>query len=1588
MQSKSTVGELLPDLITTFLPHEYQLAAIDGNQPSSVTLVQGLSEWYYLIFAVVLVSTSLSISTAYIVSTSLSISTAYIVLVSTSLSISTTYIVLVSTSLSISTAYIVLVSTSLSISTAYIVLVSTSPSISTAYIVSTSLSISTAYIVLVSTSPSISTAYIVLVSTSLSISTTYIVLVSTSPSISTAYIVLVSTSLSISTAYIVLVSTSLSISTAYIVLVSTSLSISTAYIVLSLLLSVYLQHILSLSLLLSVYLQHILSCLYFSQYIYSIYCPVSTSLSISTAYIVLVSTSLSISTAYIVLVSTSLSISTAYIVLVSTSLSISTAYIVLSLLLPVYLQHILSLSLLLSVYLQHILSCLSSLSISTAYIVLSLFSQYIYSIYCPVSTSPSISTAYIVLSLFSQYIYSIYCPVSTSLSISTAYIVLSLFSQYIYSIYCPVSLLSVYLQHILSLSLLLSVYLQHILSCLSSLSISTAYIVLSLFSQYIYSIYCPVSLLSVYLQHILSLSLFSQYIYSIYCPVSTSLSISTAYIVLISTSLSISTAYIVVAAKSKIIIFPPLTFQSVERELDLTEKPLEIVLDCSSRGISSPRFIFKSSLATTGVPLTPHRIKRFMSCEGVEEGFAECSVDCDHNLYNPEHYTSMTSLSSNLSIASNKSKKSKSTSSLVTKTSKKKKLAAQQQVLSNQNSSSHNSISSSHSRLHAAIQQDAPSPASTLKKNRHKAAAVSSFFSRSLRGQKKRNVRSLADSFPNSFDQDSSNNREEETEEDEDNDDEGIHFSVNTLVSHHVTLERKFSLSTVMHIYYTEGKQAQVYKSVLVSEKATTRELIAQALERYNMRMKDPSDFTLFDVIGKWQEVTTASALESQLQYQGNWNRGGGIDANSTLSNLSLLNTSPSSPNHMAVEEFVVCYCRELAPSESPYKMQYYLTAQEGFTRRFELQSKVSGERGICHAPYHKENSHSMDTVEWPDEDTPTPHDGNNIKEDMADTEIFEDALHRKRARRNRILHPSVDITNPDNSITILDSPGEELNLVGERSEGREEVGGMTLDNKMNVLRGSHRLQADDHDDLDIPISTNTSFAPNITTLGCSSPDSGVEFQKRTTQSNSNKSSVSSEQSELGNMAITSTESHIASTLCPGNLKSAFLLSLHLCNPHEEPLIYRLNDDSTEIVINSEPSASLSSASSKNRIFLISSKIGSEGLLCSICRSPPSMEPGSIHSHTHNKNIHTNSSYTSCTYNLIRGQSKLSLLHDGEEVTGSATLRHGNLLTIGDSYLFMFQDYSAIENGKNYCWRPKICSSVVEEMEDQRKSSSSRETITEMDSKSRTEGNTTGFKDHSLSSQRSDALEKDGTSPIAVEILTVDNRVNCNRLACLQELQEPTSSYSSHVEPLMLAKSPSSVATTVNVTQVPTSSSTPRVGFELEPVFPTTAGKETSSVYSTCMSHKTRAEKLKKNYHLALGKTHSLPLPTDRKLVFSFKTTEEDKLLSHIIMEDRKGDESTSVSHSPCKLAPAYILAMCTEYSIMSSGPEAVRRFVQKTIDRIQDVVWVSLHINFLYIFFISALPSPHFLSQHLSLDVCNETSIYGTEFISPQLIA
>jgi len=986
-------------------------------------------------------------------------------------------------------------------------------------------------------------------------------------------------------------------------------------------------------------------------------------------------------------------------------------------------------------------------------------------------------------------------------------------------------------------------------------------------------------------------------------------------------------------------------FFSVERDLDVQEKPLDIVLDCSSRGLASPKFLFKCPLPTVGIPLTPHRTSR-----GVRRGALDLSSEYGHNLSQPEHHTSMSSLGSGISISSSRSGKSKSTSSLTPRHKKKKNTPQYHLHQGGSVAPSPSATPSSLARLQLSIHNDVPSPLTSSKASRSK---VSSFFSRSLRGRKKSKPVPLEnDSPPNSILQDSNDEREEEDEaEDYDEDfNKPINFTADSSSPPRPYLERTFSLSTVMHIYFVEGKQAQVYKSVLVSEKATTEELIEQALERYNMKNADPHDFALFDVIGKWQDVTNTVKNQQQLAGNGRSTVGGGArrrngNPTATLPNLNILNASPLVQHRAAVEEFVMCYSRELEANENPYKMQLYLTAQEGFSRRFELRSTSDQPHRIV--THFHEKSHSVDIMERPDEATPTPDilEAREEEEEMKRRGggIFGDTVHRKRAKRNRILqHPSsVDSADPETSITILD-PAEDKSAPVNRSD-RHNNRGEIYSSKSKVVRSGPRVvQIDDPEDSEIPISMNASFAPNFSKLGCSSPDSGVEFQKGPQQCNSNKSSVSSEQSDSGNATTAASAGLLPSQsdLHPGSLNSAFLLSLRLYDPHRESLVYNLRKDLMEVTVSSDPSKQ-EETTAKGEIFLFSNQglTQKHQVLCSICRHPVS-----------DLSFRDLSEENLYEYNLRDSQSDISIYHNGELVTESTTLKPGDLIAVGSTYLFMFQDYSdAAKSGSNYSWRPQICPAGHREQE-RRKSSSSRETIVDTGTRTAKEdsenssfkGEQRGVVVHYKPSEQVQVLEKSTVRRVDSPSATPVNY----RVENLQEAQKITTVMTaSHAEPpavTLLSSSSSSSSSkqpsTARVTRVPVTASDDEPEVQPPPAS-TMAGKK-NKLHSPLGSHRTRVDKLKAG-HKALGKTRSLPLPKDRKLVFSFKVTEEDKLLKHVVSESRSGAGSF-LRHSPCKLAPAYILAMCTEYCSMTSGPQAVARFVQKATDRIQEVVWVS----------------------------------------------
>lgn len=143
-----------------------------------------------------------------------------------------------------------------------------------------------------------------------------------------------------------------------------------------------------------------------------------------------------------------------------------------------------------------------------------------------------------------------------------------------------------------------------------------------------------------------------------------------------------------------------------------------------------------------------------------------------------------------------------------------------------------------------------------------------------------------------------------------------------TLVSP-LPAEKQFTMSTVMHIYYRSSTNELYCKGVLVSEKSLTKEVITQALERFDLKFCDPQHFGLYEVIGKWEEV----------------NCEGGRNNGKVLSS-DRQHSKQASNSKQVTEEFAVCFERELHSSESPYNSQFYFEPSNGYSRRFELRKK------------------------------------------------------------------------------------------------------------------------------------------------------------------------------------------------------------------------------------------------------------------------------------------------------------------------------------------------------------------------------------------------------------------------------------------------------------------------------------------------------------------------------------------------------------------------------------------------------------------------------------------------------------------------
>ena len=135
-----------------------------------------------------------------------------------------------------------------------------------------------------------------------------------------------------------------------------------------------------------------------------------------------------------------------------------------------------------------------------------------------------------------------------------------------------------------------------------------------------------------------------------------------------------------------------------------------------------------------------------------------------------------------------------------------------------------------------------------------------------------------------------------------------------------------------------------------------------------------------------------------------------------------------------------------------------------------------------------------------------------------------------------------------------------------------------------------------------------------------------------------------------------------------------------------------------------------------------------------------------------------------------------------------------------------------------------------------------------------------------------------------------------------------------------------------------------------------------------------------KTYKASGSKLTAFPL--DRRLMFSYTSSEEDRLLAMLITE-------LCPVETTFKLAPSFLLAMCTEYSLKCSGTSAASRLACKIVEHIQVAIWVSTYSA-------KNIPTRYIDCLFVVLDSIHTgyypkrqtVHMYGIEFICSQWLA
>ena len=1004
---------------------------------------------------------------------------------------------------------------------------------------------------------------------------------------------------------------------------------------------------------------------------------------------------------------------------------------------------------------------------------------------------------------------------------------------------------------------------------------------------------------------------------------------------------------------------------AVERVLEDSEKPLEIALDCSTKGLASPKFLFRLPLD----PLTPdgspsHRMRTsgFTSYVGALSAHSNPNLATypsslpvpnlsphlptvlDHNrwlstdgeqnsLYSTDSYTSLSSPGRGIHRLQHMSKSVSALEQVPKSSPLRRKPMHMLSENGHQNGSP--AISSSSQQFLQPPQTATPqSPSTKMARAKN---SVGNFFTRSLRNNRK--LRPKAKSSKSLYSGTNTGSHgnlylppsPEEAE---------APATITNLVSP-LLAERRITMSTVMHIHYRDTRDALVYKSLLVSHKTKARDVVKEALQRFDLTSANPKDFCLFEVVGRWQDVSQTVEFESSLRI------GTSAAAALSLSSTSLV-TAPR-PAVTSIEEFVECYSRPIGPSERPYNLQTYLATQEGYTRRFELRRQEN------HLMASTMMSRSHETLL--DGKETEGHQRANLEVtpkrlSWADSEfckgtspLFGDTSHRKRGKRHN-LRASLGSAVQEGSETeedILDEEPRRRTASTTRNSGEGMAPKVSFRPEEVCKSQVDSLLVDEGDPF-APDVSSSHRRKALLSATSSSPDSGVvSFSKgkKVRHHSDELSSSARGRRRLGSSGVFNETPTRTSTLTPAQLlKNPFLLNLKVNDTEKEPLVQPLV--ATRVSITSAG--------------------GSEGL-----KSEESVETGSRQCVClHHPDLAHDSRplcslqlQTSGSYSLDHSRSEGSsvyILHpvhpdfpvhlNGNLVVEPTPLSHGDLLSVfKERYLFLYQDYSSTHHQQQYNWRPHPSSHLLP--------TSPLLLSTPLPS-SPVFKEVPSTTDVERSRDRG-SLEREDQKRSAVEDETT------------QQDEHPSLRHH-HSEPAVVvdislnrhsSSSPTPTGTTDHTDAV---CQTPTPQQERRHVAPNDSDgcyrggegeQRPGSVDSARGRHETYApaqntwfnslqrppkKAHRSRRHLSSSDSPVSPLPSfspTRKSLFSFSLGEEGTILRNLV-SDR------NVSQTPCLLGPALLLAMCTEYCHKCHGPPAASRFAQKAVDCLQEVVWVS----------------------------------------------